>query len=198
MAADPFAVLGVAPGTPLEDVAASYRELAKRWPPDRGGGSEAAPRMAEINAAYWQARKRAPPRPATGRTTSAPPRPRRVVAGAWLPEPVRRALGPELVTALHPREDVALVTPVAVWASPQALLAVTERRLLWLLDDAVTGRVRSIDLSAIAGVSTRLAWPRRRSAVLRVERRGGRRPITFSELRPETAEAIAGHVGSRR
>jgi hypothetical protein len=205
VAADPLAVLGVAPGTPLEDVTARYRELAKRWHPDRGGGREAARRMAEINAAYdvlrsdaWQARKRAPARPAARRPADAPPRPRRVVAGAWLPEPVRRALGPELVTALHPREDVVLVTPVAVWASPQALLAVTERRLLWLLDDAVTGRVRSIDFSAIGGVSTRLAWPRRRSAVLRVERRNGRRPITFSELRPETAEAVAGHVGSRR
>jgi hypothetical protein len=200
VAADPFAVLGVAPGTPLEDVTASYRELAKRWHPDRGGGADAARRMAEINAAYdllrsdaWQARKQTPPRPRNG--TPAPPR-RRPLAGAWLPEPVRRALGPELLGALHTREDVALVTPVAVWASPQALLAVTDRRLLWLLDDAVTGRVRSIDFSAIAGVTTRLAWPRRRSAIVRVARRNGRRALTFSELRPETAEAVARHVGS--
>ncbi|HEX8207359.1 MAG TPA: hypothetical protein VF587_14955, partial [Solirubrobacteraceae bacterium] len=122
---------------------------------------------------------------------------RRRPPGAWLAEPVRRALGPELLAALHPREDVVLVTPVAVWASPQALLAVTDRRLLWLLDDAVTGRVRSLDLSAIDGVTTRMAWPRRRHAVLRVTRRNGRRPLTFSELRPETAEAIATHVASR-
>jgi hypothetical protein len=112
---------------------------------------------------------------------------------------VRRALGPELLAALAPNEDVALVTPAAAWASPQALLAVTDRRLLWLLDDAVTGRVRSLSFGAIAGVATRLAWPRRRHAVLRIERRNGRRPLTFSELRPETAEAIARHVrvGSR-
>jgi DnaJ domain len=203
VAADPFAVLGVAPGAPLDEVTASYRELAKRWHPDRRGDAAAARRMAEINAAYdllrsdaWQARKR-PPRP--GAATAAPSRVRRrAPAGAWLPEPVRRALGPELLAALHPREDVVLVTPVAVWASPQALLAVTDRRLLWLLDDAVTGRVRSLDFGAIARVSTRLAWPRRRHAVLRVERRNGRRPLTFSELRPETAEAVAAHVGSRR
>jgi hypothetical protein len=201
VAADPFAVLGVAPGTPLDDVTASYRRLAKRWHPDRGGGPEAARRMAEINAAYdllrsdaWQARKR----PAGHRAAPARPRARRARAGAWLPEAVRRALGPELLAALHPREDVALVTPASVWASPQALLAVTDRRLLWLLDDAVTGRVRSLDFSAIADVGTRLAWPRRRHAVLRVERRNGRRPLTFTELRPQTAEAIAEHVRAAR
>jgi DnaJ domain len=198
VAADPFSVLGVAPGAPLEEVAASYRELAKRWHPDRGGDAAAARRMAEINAAYdllrsdaWQARKRTP------RASPTRPAQRRRVAGAWLPEPVRRALGPELLGALHPREAVVLLTPVAAWASPQALLAVTDRRLLWLLDDAVTGRVRSLDFGAVAGVTTRLAWPRRRHAVLRVERRNGRRPLTFSELRPETAEAIATHVASR-
>ncbi|HEX2086327.1 MAG TPA: J domain-containing protein [Solirubrobacteraceae bacterium] len=195
MPPDPFAILGVPPGSSLDEITARYRRLAKQWHPDRGGG---AARMAEINAAYevlrsgaWQARRHPPaPRPAR-------PRARRAPAGSWLPEAMRRALGPELLAALHPREDVTLVTPVAVWASPQALLAVTDRRLLWLLDDAVTGRVRAIDFSAIEAVTTRLAWPRRRHAVLRVERRNGRRPLTFSELRPETAEAIAAHVGSR-
>lgn len=96
-----------------------------------------------------------------------------------------------MLGALRRDEAVLLVTPVSVWASPSALLAVTDRRLLWLLDDAVTGRVRSLDLVAITAVETRLAWPRRRSAALRVSRRNGRRPIVFSELRPETAEAIA-------
>ncbi|HEX8120078.1 MAG TPA: J domain-containing protein [Solirubrobacteraceae bacterium] len=202
MAADPFAVLGVDPGAPLDDVTASYRRLAKRFHPDRGQGD--ARRMAEINVAYemlrsdaWQARKRptGPARPAA----PAPPAARaRRVAGSWLPEPVRRALGPELLAALRDREDVVLVTPASAWASPQALLAVTDRRLLWLLDDAVTGRVRSIDFGAIADVATRLAWPRRRHAVLRVERRNGRRPLSFTELRPETAEAIAAHVRAAR
>jgi hypothetical protein len=207
VAADPFAVLGVAPDASLDEVAASYRELAKRRHPDRGGDAAA---MAEINAAYdllraeaWQERKRGP-RAGEGRQGAGASRrratrahARRAAAGAWLPDPVRRALGPELLSALHPREDVVLVTPVAAWASPQALLAVTDRRLLWLLDDAVTGRVRSIDFTAVAEVSTRMAWPRRRHAVLRVARRNGRRALTFSELRPETAEAIATHVASR-
>ncbi|HEX2085939.1 MAG TPA: J domain-containing protein [Solirubrobacteraceae bacterium] len=194
MPPDPFSILGVPPGSSLDEITAHYRRLAKRWHPDRGGG---AARMAEINAAYevlrsgaWQERRH----PAQ---TVRPRARRRAPAGAWLSEPMRRALGPELLAALHPREDVVLVTPAAAWASPQALLAVTDRRLLWLLDDAVTGRVRSIDFSAVASVSTRLAWPRRRHALLRVERRNGRRPLSFSELRPETAEAIAAHVGSR-
>ena len=191
--ADPFAVLGIEPGAPLDAVTERYRDLAKQWHPDRGGGAEAARRMAEINAAYdvlrsgaWQERKAARPR--------ARPRPRREPAGSWLPAAVRRALGPELLSALLPHEGVELVTPTSVWASPQALLAVTDRRLLWLLDDAVTGRVRAIDFRAIADATVRLAWPLRRHAVLRVQRRNGRRPLTFSELRPETAEAIARHI----
>jgi hypothetical protein len=201
VAADPFAVLGVDPDASLDDVAASYRELAKRWHPDRAGGAEAARRMAEINAAYdvlrsgeWQARRHPEAAAPARRPANATVKRRRPPAGAWLPEPVRRALGPELLGALHPDEGVLLVTPVSVWASPQALLAVTDRRLLWLLDDAVTGRVRSLDLSAITAVDARLAWPRRRHAVLRVERRNGRRPLSFAELRPETAEAVAAHV----
>jgi len=211
---DPHAVLGVGPDSPPGELSAAYRELAKRWHPDvvpPARGDEAERRMAEINAAYdllrselWQQRKRDPgrrsgtPAPAPGgprgggAATDAPPR--RRVAGSWLPEGVRRALGPELLAVLHAREDVRLVTPVAVWASPQALLAVTDRRLLWLLDDAVTGRVRSLDLQAVTAVEVRLAWPRRRTAAVRVARRNGRRPISFGDLRPETAEHVAGMV----
>ncbi len=204
---EPHAVLGVAHDAPPDELAAAYRELAKRWHPDRGGGAESEKRMAEINAAYdllrselWQQRTRAEARataaPAPARAEAAAPR--RRPAGAWLAENVRRALGPELLAALHPREDVVVVTPVAAWASPQALLAVTDRRLLWLLDDAVTGRVRTLGIDAITAVQSRLAWPRRRHAVLKVSRRNGRRPITFGDLRPETAEAIAAHVRSVR
>jgi hypothetical protein len=206
---EPHAVLGVGPDAPPDELAAAYRELAKRWHPDLGGGSEAQRRMAEINAAYdllrselWQQEQRRPSTagpgtrrpedPGPGVFVARTPRPR--AAGAWLAEGVRRALGPELLAALRPDEDVRLVTPVTAWASPQALLAVTDRRLLWLLDDAVTGRVRSLDLAAITAVDVRLAWPRRRTAVLRVARRNGRRPITFGDLRPETADAVAALV----
>jgi hypothetical protein len=198
---DPFAVLGIAPGVPPEEVAAAYRRAAKRWHPDLAGaaGDE---RMAEINAAYellrsgqWQRQHRqAPPVDAervgeTVVTGRAAPR-RRARAGDWLPEAVRRALGPELLSVLEPGEEVSFVAPVSLWASPQALLAVTDRRLLWLNDDAVTGRVRSLPYAAVTGVETRLAWPRRRTAAVRVHRRTGR-ALTFSDLRPQTAEAIA-------
>ncbi|MDP9400606.1 MAG: hypothetical protein M3P39_06605, partial [Actinomycetota bacterium] len=113
--------------------------------------------------------------------------------GTWLPEAVRRSLGRELLAALQPGEEVTVVTPVSTFASPAAVLAVTDRRLLWLLDDAVTGRVRSLGFSAIADVEHRLSWPRRRRAVLRLRTKAGRR-LSFAELRPDTAAAIAGHV----
>jgi hypothetical protein len=189
---DPHAVLGVAPGASADEITSSYRELAKRWHPDRASGAEAPARMVEINAAYellrseaWQSRHTARPAPSPVR---------RAVAGEWLDASTRRALGPELLGALRPGEVVRLVTPVSVWASPQALLAVTDARLLWLLDDAVTGRVRTLDFAAVTGVETRLSWPRRRTATVRVSRRNGRRPIGFGELRPETARTISSLV----
>jgi hypothetical protein len=206
---DPHRVLGVAPGASLAEVTAAYRGLAKRWHPDRHRSSEEAGaaqrRMAEINAAYellrseqWLVEQR---RAAGARTPdSAPPagaRRKLRKAADWLPEATRRALGPELLSALQQDEKVELVTPAAAWASPEALLAVTDRRLLWLLDDAVTGRVRTLEFPAITGLDVKLSWPRRRTAVLRVSRRNGKRPITFGELRPETARAIAGLVGER-
>src|SRR5215470_19281819 len=49
---DPYAVLGVRPGSTESEVAAAYKDLAKRWHPDRGAGEEGERRMAEINAAY--------------------------------------------------------------------------------------------------------------------------------------------------
>ena len=199
-AMDPHTVLGLDPGATPDEAASRYRRLAKQWHPDVAG-AEGARRMAEINSAYdllrsgvWQEHKRrggttrgTTPAPAAQPAPAAP----RVPAGSWLDEATRRALGPELLAALHRDEDVAFVTPTSVWASPSALLAVTDRRLLWLLDDAVTGRVRSLDLAAVTDVETRLAWPRRRTASVRVARRNGRRPVVFSELRPETAHAIA-------
>jgi hypothetical protein len=199
---DPHAVLGVDRAASPGELTAAYRALAKRWHPDRHGGREEAAqaeqRMAEINAAYellrseaWQADHRGP-RPGAPMARM----PRRV-AGAWLDEATRRALGPELLAVLREGEDVRLVTPVSAWASPQALLAVTDRRLVWLLDDAVTGRVRSLDLAAITGVEERLSWPRRRRAVVRVSRRNGRRPITFGDLRPQTARAVSRLVSDR-
>ena len=198
MSADPFAVLGVAPGASGDEVAAAYRRLAKRWHPDRAAGQDAARRMAEINAAYdlvrserWLER--------SGRTAPPAERPQavpRARAGGWLSAPLRRALGRELLAALEEGEDVAMVTPTSTWASPQTLLAVTDRRLLWLLDDAPTHRVRSLRYRDVADVQQRLGRPLRRSAVLRVRTSGGRR-LSFAELRPATAAAIARRVAAQ-
>lgn len=195
---DPFAVLGVAPGASGEEVTAAYRRLAKRWHPDHARGEEAARRMAEINAAYdllrserWLDRHGRPTPPAPPERAPA----RRAPAGAWLAEAVRRALGRELLGVLENGEAVAMVTPTSTWASPQALLAVTDRRLLWLLDDAPTHRVRSLSFHDVAAVEQGLRRPLRRSAVLRVRTSAGRK-LTFAELRPATAAAIARHVAA--
>jgi DnaJ-like protein len=195
---DPLAVLGLPDGASAEDAAAAYRTLAKRWHPDRAPG-DGGRRMAEINAAYdvmrsgaWQRRRAAERQRGRGAAGAAPGAPTvaRRPAGSWLAEPVRRALGGELLRVLEPDEQVVLVTPAATWASPQTLLALTDRRLLWLLDDAPIDRVRWLRLGAIAGAEERLRRPLRRVASLRVQVRGGRR-LEFSELRPATASALA-------
>ena len=196
---DPFAVLGLEPGASPQEAAVAYRRLAKRWHPDRAG-QDAALKMIEINLAYdlvrsgdWQ-RRRGPHRDAASPAPPGRPRtPPRRPAGAWLTESLRRALGPELVRALEPDEAVVLVTPAATWASPQTLLALTDRRLLWLLDDAPTDRVRSLRLGTITRVESRIRRPLRRVAAVRVHARGGRR-LEFSELRPATATTLAGRL----
>jgi len=180
---DPYSILGVRVGAPERELTAAYRAQAKRWHPDRGGGEEAARRMAEINAAYDLLRAEA----AHGRPAraSAPAR-RRGGRGSWLPDAVRRALGPELLDALADDEAVRIVTPASTWASPRSVLAVTERRLLWLLDDAPVARVRSVGYREVATVSLRT---RRRAATLSLRTIGGRR-LSFAGLRPHTASLI--------
>jgi hypothetical protein len=195
---DPYAVLGVDPGTPAAEVTAAYREQAKRWHPDRNGDAASAERMAEVNAAYDLLRAggfSAPPRSAqpSGRAPATATRGR----WGWLAPAIRRALGRELLEALEQGEDVVYVTPTATWASARALLVVTDRRLLWLLDDVVMRRVDSVRFSRIASIDHHLRRPRRRVAILRVETTDGRR-LTFSELRPQAAEAIVRRVGEAR
>jgi len=187
---DPYAILGVSAMAGEKEVSTAYREQAKRWHPDRGGGEEAARRMAEINAAYDLLRASF-----SHQASAPPPRPqrRRAARGAWLSEAVRRALGPELLEALSDREAVRLVTPTSTWASPRAVLAVTEKRLLWLLDDAPVARVRSLAFRDVAAVGLRVHRPRRRAATLNLRTTGGRRH-SFADLRPHTAAAIERHV----
>jgi hypothetical protein len=199
-ARDPHAVLGVAPNARPEQVTAAYRAQAKRWHPDRAAGPDAARRMAEINAAYdllraerWVTERGGPNAapPVEGEDEAFARRAReRPAAGSWLPAAVRRALGRELLAVLEQDEDVVTVTPASTWASPQALLAITDRRLLWLLDDAPTHRVRSLRFRDVAEAGHSLRRPLRRSAVLRLRTTTGRR-VSFADLRPATAAAIS-------
>jgi len=197
---DPFAVLGIEHGASPTEVTAAYRRAAKRWHPDRGGGEESQLRMAEVNVAYeelrdggWRSQIATTSSPPPGAPHAAPPAATR--RGAWLAPGIRGALGAELLSALVHEEDVRLVTPTSTWASARALLAVSDRRLLWLLDDALSDRVQSLRFNAIASVERHLRRPRRRVAVLRVETINGRR-LVFSELRPATAEAIARRIAT--
>lgn len=62
---DPYRVLGLTPDASEEDVKRAYRQLAKKYHPDRNPGDEhAAQMMNEINAAYDQIKN--PPRQSAG------------------------------------------------------------------------------------------------------------------------------------
>ena len=192
---DPYAVLGVRPGTPQKEIAAAYRDAAKRWHPDRGAGEEARARgwRRSTPPTTSCARPRSTRRPRRARPARAPRRRGRAAKGDWLIVPLRLALGPELLDALNPGEDVRLVTPTSTWASPRAILAVTDRRLLWLLDDAPVARVHSLAFRNVAQIGHRV---RRRNAALTVRTLAGRRHV-FHDLRPHTAATIERHVLER-
>jgi hypothetical protein len=188
---DPYAVLGLAHDATAEQAAAAYRELAKQWHPDRRG-EEGKMRMAEINVAYDLLRSEEH-HGASAARASASARPRGNGRAGGIPDAVRRALGPELLEALNDGETVRLVTPASTWASPRTILALTDRRLLWLLDDAPVARVRSINLRDVTEIACRARRPRRRVHTLQLRTTNGRRH-TFGELRPHTAATIERHL----
>jgi hypothetical protein len=201
---DPYAVLGLLPDATLEQATEAYKRHAKEWHPDVMG-FEGLARMTELNVAYDLLRAEHRPRPSgpsvgpRAKVTAVPDDlGSRSSHGAWLPEAIRRALGPELLSALETGERVDLVTPAATWASPSTLLVVTDRRLLWVLDDAVSHRVRSLHFGDVQQADTGPMRLRRSRAQLRVQPRYGRRRWTFSDLRPATAHAIAAlvHTGA--
>jgi len=216
---DAYALLGLEPGADAAEIAAAYRARAKEEHPDHSEEQHAADRMAAVNAAHdvltaalltgltgedaagpgagWTAAAAAPS--AAGADRSDPPvaphAPAR--AGAWLTADLRRALGPELVEELADGEPVDLVAHAATWASPHTTVAVTDRRVLWLLDDAVSGRVRSLRLRLLDDVRSGARGIVRPSGFLTLRPRQGRK-VTFTELPVETAQALAGRIEARR
>src|SRR4051812_40256462 len=193
---DPFELLGVDPGVSEPELTAAFRKLAKRWHPDRrrASGRDDGERMAGLNAAYSEAR--AELRREASRRGAPPTVRRRTAPGAWLPEPVRSALGWELLTALGEGEQVRLIANAGRSGAGPARLALTDRRLIWVLEDAVSARVDWVRFGLVDAAEHRRTRLGRR-AVLRLHTRTGRR-LSFGDLRPEVAETIvAGLRGAR-
>jgi hypothetical protein len=179
---DPFRALGVDASVSEPELTAAYRQLAKRWHPDRLRGQ--TERMRELNAAYAEARTRLRAAVAAQPTVT-----RRANPGAWLPDTLRRSLGWELLAALGENEEVKLVAEAGRTGAGPAKLALTDRRLLWLVEDAVSSRVDWVRFGIVAAVEHRRSRLGKR-AVLRLRTSTGRR-VSFGDLRPEAAEAIA-------
>jgi hypothetical protein len=194
---DPYAILGVSREAPAQEIAAAWRRLAKEWHPDLRGDAAALARMAELNAAYdailAERRRAGDGGRGQGRPGPRPPARARRGAGWWLPTHMRRALGPELLRALREREAVREVVACQA-AGSAAVLVLTEWRLLWLLDDLVLGRIRSLPLVAVQSVERPSPRRWRRGAALRV--RAGAAGVTFAGLSPQAADAMAHAIGS--
>jgi hypothetical protein len=197
---DPHAALGLDPGASPEEVQRAYRALAKRFHPDTAGDA-AGELMISINAAHDLLLNRLEDEHgrANGATTkpAAEPEPPVEIAGAWLPPAVRRVLARELVAALEPGEQVNEVVLTATTDSHDVQLAVTDRRLLWLRDDAIMGRVRYLRYRDVTGVQARPAGRLRRHGQLRVQPVSGGRALRFFELRPEILARLTASIAMR-
>lgn len=189
---DPFSVLGVDPGVSEPDLTAAYRRLAKRWHPDAAGGDAA--RMRAVNTAYEQARRELR-RAARRRAVAEPAVRRRTPPGSWLPDGLRRRLGWELLTALGEGEEVRLVADAGRTGVGPARIALTDRRLLWVAEDAVSARVDWVRFGMVTGVERRRSRLGGRAS-LRVRTRTGRR-VSFGDLAPDAAETIAADLARK-
>jgi hypothetical protein len=157
--------------------------------------------MISINAAYDLLRERledghgaAPP--ANGR--AAPERrPPVVIAGEWLPPSVRRVLARELLAALEPGEAVDDIVLTSTGDSHDVQLALTDRRLLWLRDDAIVGRVRSLRYRDVSAVEQRAPGRFRRAGQLRVRQTAATRWQRFFDLQPEVLARLATRISTR-
>jgi hypothetical protein len=190
---DPLSVLGLEPGASPEEVQRAYRDLAKRFHPDHAG-EQNGELMVSINAAYDMLRDELA---AGARPGPAPPpvpeagRPR---AGDWLAPEVRRVVARELLAALEPGEEVRDVVLTATGDSHDVQLLVTDRRLLWLRDDAIVGRVRYVRFRDVERVDGRRGGRWRRGE-LRVHATNGRR-LRFFDLRPELVARLAHRIAA--
>ncbi len=173
---DAYRTLGVPAGASMAEITAAYRRLAKEWHPDLHGTEAAVRRMVAINAAYAELRA------AAGRRGSGSSASSKKGGAARAPGP----LGAELSGALSADEALVAYGRASTWDSPEAFLVLTSSRLLWLLDDAVTHRVRSLARTQVRSVELVV---RRRHATLRVVSRRGRR-FEFAEMKPTVARAI--------
>jgi hypothetical protein len=200
---DPHAVLGLDPDASPDEVHHAYRALAKRFHPDRAGEG-AGELMISINAAYDLLRERleeghvvGPDAAAVNGTAPATPPPTVAIAGAWLAPNVRRVLARELLAALEPDEAVDEVVLTSTGDSHDVQLAITDRRLLWLRDDAIMGRVRSLRYRDLAAVEQRAAGRLRRGGQLRVRATGSTRWQRFFDLQPDVLARLAGRISAR-
>jgi hypothetical protein len=149
-------------------------------------------RLEEANGATGGAARRNGPGAAP-----APDPPPVEIAGAWLAPSVRRVLARELLAALEPGEQVDDIVLTATGDSHDVQLAVTDRRLLWLRDDAIMGRVRQLRYRDLARVEARPAGRLRRHGQLRVQAAANGRWMRFVELRPEVLARLAARIAAR-
>jgi hypothetical protein len=195
---DPHAVLGLPPDASPDEVHRAYRDLAKRFHPDRVGAKEGE-MMISINAAYDLLRDRIEEGHAEGPKPVAvaePPDDGTIIAGAWLAPAVRRVLARELLQALEPGEQVEDVILTSTSDAHDVQLALTDRRLLWLRDDAIMGRVRSVryrDLHDVQAKRARFG----NTGQLRVRSGPTGRRLRFFDLRPEVLQRVTTRISAR-